>query len=1019
MKRLFSLLLMAVLSIGWAHAGPETRDKIPDLTKAAKRIKADPKAAWQTLLADEIDDMQVVPGQGVLVGQTRISWDSEVYVPSYGPYILFDAETGAKKWEHSRSGSFDNVHAILCTSPVILIAETEASGTSYKALRPETGKEVWSCKAGKTQTFALDPEKSLFLVFERNSKDGKLTAFDLETGKKKWTDEADSGSSLLPELLLAGDEAFVAGNVLACHDLADGKRKWTNADLGQMEITSYVLPLSGNELIYPNSQGKLFRIAADGRVLWRQDTGSAVRAMVEEDGLLFVQHGAAGKPDSLSCYAVKDGAKLWENSLIGTLSSSLLPAEGKLAYTVINQEAGKVFLEFRNPGSGEVVSSSPLPPETLLRLSDRLIHRPGQIIIAGERWVGAFRIQDGRRLWFYLIPGTEMTYYDLVDKLGEMVFTAQKSADNVNRNLAKGFEAVASNLRVYNQKCENRILKNPNTSIGTMEAIYSSQRSQAATDLVSSGISAMLALAESRRAARDHSYVQYWNCGLRTLLKLQQHSIQGDFYVRSCDPGDNSQGVMVVDLKSGAWHIIRTSPSCQYYFCDYMNFRLPSLAVDGSRLFLRGIGLDPSKWKAVKDKLWRVDPYDTINIVPTPSVLAYDTRGLEFQEFSKYTLNAGLTDPVRASEKADLSNLDPASLKSIQVNKRWGLADKAGRIVLEPRYDDRVVFLQDGYAVVQVDKKFGIIDASMRVVVKPVYANIFTDLSTRPWTLFHEGLCAVHTGSTYAGSFGFVDTKGNVAIPLQFEWAKNFSEGLAACCERKKGWGYIDTSGKFVIPPNPDYSNAEDFHEGLAAVDKKGGDHGYIDRNGKVVIPFRFKFAYPFENGIARVAVGSKHGLIDKTGKFVIEPKYEQMGEFKNGYAVIKMGEKKFGLIDKSGKEFLPAIYEYCDDEFCDGLLIVAQKGKYGAIDATGKVMVELKYEYCTPFLEGLSLVTMNKKRGLIDITGREAVPIVYDNCGTRFENGYLRVSLNDEEFYLDKEGKRHEIAEVKAEIKP
>lgn len=46
-------------------------------------------------------------------------------------------------------------------------------------------------------------------------------------------------------------------------------------------------------------------------------------------------------------------------------------------------------------------------------------------------------------------------------------------------------------------------------------------------------------------------------------------------------------------------------------------------------------------------------------------------------------------------------------------------------------------------------------------------------------------------------------------------------------------WGYIDTTGKFVI--NPQFDEARLFQEGLAAVEI-GGKWGEIDKTGKIVI---------------------------------------------------------------------------------------------------------------------------------------------------------------------------------------
>lgn len=44
-------------------------------------------------------------------------------------------------------------------------------------------------------------------------------------------------------------------------------------------------------------------------------------------------------------------------------------------------------------------------------------------------------------------------------------------------------------------------------------------------------------------------------------------------------------------------------------------------------------------------------------------------------------------------------------------------------------------------------------------------------------------------------------------------------------------WGYIDTSGKFVIQLR-EFGHVEDFHHGLAYVVTRDGRHGYIDKSG-------------------------------------------------------------------------------------------------------------------------------------------------------------------------------------------
>ena len=52
--------------------------------------------------------------------------------------------------------------------------------------------------------------------------------------------------------------------------------------------------------------------------------------------------------------------------------------------------------------------------------------------------------------------------------------------------------------------------------------------------------------------------------------------------------------------------------------------------------------------------------------------------------------------------------------------------------------------------------------------------------------------------------YGYIDTKGNLQVPLRFSDAKPFSEGVAAVSIIRDGaekWGYIDKKGTFVIEP--------------------------------------------------------------------------------------------------------------------------------------------------------------------------------------------------------------------------
>lgn len=71
---------------------------------------------------------------------------------------------------------------------------------------------------------------------------------------------------------------------------------------------------------------------------------------------------------------------------------------------------------------------------------------------------------------------------------------------------------------------------------------------------------------------------------------------------------------------------------------------------------------------------------------------------------------------------------------------------------------------------------------------------------------------------------GYIDTTGKTVVPPIYSLVHGFSEGLASVAiEDRKGnlkWGYIDTTGKEVIPLI--YDDASDFSGGQAVVVKNG-----------------------------------------------------------------------------------------------------------------------------------------------------------------------------------------------------
>ena len=121
------------------------------------------------------------------------------------------------------------------------------------------------------------------------------------------------------------------------------------------------------------------------------------------------------------------------------------------------------------------------------------------------------------------------------------------------------------------------------------------------------------------------------------------------------------------------------------------------------------------------------------------------------------------------------------------------------------------------------------------------------------------------------GKYGYRDQSGEFLIQPQFDYAGEFSEGLAVIGLGKfpaTKWGYINLQGNLVIPAQ--FEGAHDFSEGMAAV-SFSGKLGYIDRAGKLVVPVKFDEAQKFNDGRARVRIITEgYGYINKQGELVV-----------------------------------------------------------------------------------------------------------------------------------------------------
>lgn len=346
--------------------------------------------------------------------------------------------------------------------------------------------------------------------------------------------------------------------------------------------------------------------------------------------------------------------------------------------------------------------------------------------------------------------------------------------------------------------------------------------------------------------------------------------------------------------------------------------------------------------------------------------------------FSGYrTIFPGDTDTVLAQKTEESVHL----FRIIKAGK-FGFIDNKGNIRIEPKFDQAEDF-SEGLALVSLNRKKVFIDQTGEIKIAPKDFEAING--------FTNGLARGNVTNRERYNKGYIDKSGKIVIDDQkVGGACEFSEGLA--CVTSGKWGFIDTSGHYIIKPQ--YDEVGYFREGLAPFTVWNNSaasrhkHGYLDKSGNIAIKPQFDITQPFSEGLA--AVGMKlgddyqFGFIDKSGTMIIRPQFEWTKSFSEGLVAIKI-LGKWGFIDKNGGLIIKAKFDKAED-FSEGLAAVAVNGRWGYIDKTGKFIVEPKYNEAQSFHYGLAFV----KVGSYDAN---AINDVIGDIDTNGKWGYINAS--------------------------
>lgn len=391
------------------------------------------------------------------------------------------------------------------------------------------------------------------------------------------------------------------------------------------------------------------------------------------------------------------------------------------------------------------------------------------------------------------------------------------------------------------------------------------------------------------------------------------------------------------------------------------------------------------------------------------------------KQIADITIDKVSRDLAEATKNYDKLYGFHEGLAKVCKNDKYGFIDKLGHEIIPCIYDEAKDF-NLGVSIVEKGEKTGAINKHGKMVIPCKYDNINS---------FGKDSLAV---AFLNEKSGFIDLEGNIAIPFNYDYCDNFSEGLAAV--RQDGlYGFINKNGELIIPCQyTDLYDGYGFCDGLVGVSIDGGidgiiddKWGYIDKTGKIVIPFQegltgapfsFGLSVRFRGGVTYDLniYSTKHetpfemAFINKNGELVSE--YFELNNiqgYRDGYCVIKDKTNQEGLINMSGELVIPCKYSFIANGFDDKYVVVGLDGKYGmARKTTGEVVIPMIYEMepvdSWTFKEGVIPVRKDGKMGYINEYNQTVIPFIYD-AAYAFSEGFAVVQRYGKYGYVDRFG--------------
>lgn len=378
-------------------------------------------------------------------------------------------------------------------------------------------------------------------------------------------------------------------------------------------------------------------------------------------------------------------------------------------------------------------------------------------------------------------------------------------------------------------------------------------------------------------------------------------------------------------------------------------------------------------------------------------------------------------------------------LYPVHIDKKWGMMDVKGNLVVEASYQAISTFHEGQYAIAEKDGLLGVLDTTGTLLIPCRYTlmsyvgrGLFSvKTATENWKVINteERLILDNMAASIQflqGSFlsyeeitglGLADIKKGILLPPQFSGFQFLSNCFVIASDEEDLKSLYDYDGNEILPKG--YEEIKVSNNLIWA--KRSGKWGAFTFSGVNVIKHEW-LTYT-------VLRDSVYHFTDEEGRSVLYSLalketllkgFQEIKVFDERYIEVLMPSGTRSLIDLNGRVVLSGKYDFITRFGADAFRV--KEGDFqGVLDTEGMVLLPIIYNHVGNLNTSVALVRKGNKYGVINTKGEVILPVAYpflelkeNNARYKDTNGALQLFAFDEDGQLSNNTKFSNLKSLK-----